>query len=346
MSRYDVLVAGAGPVGLACAIEAALRGRSVAVLEPRSGPVDKACGEGLMPGAVAALARLGVAPPGQPLRGIAYLDQGHSARHAFRSGPGLGVRRTDLQSALARRAAELGVELLPTRVTEVRQDAGRVAADGVSGEWLLACDGLHSGVRRQLGLDPRPTRAAGRRFGQRRHLAVAPWSDHVEVHWGAEAEVYVTPVGPDLVGVAVLSRARAPYDALLRQVPSMRALLPEPDDAAWVTPVRGAGPLRQRVRRRVAGRVLLVGDAAGYVDALTGEGIRTGLACARAAVDAVVAADPTGYERRWRQATRSYRVLTSGLVTASRPPLARRTIVPAAERLPRVYAAAVEALAG
>jgi flavin-dependent dehydrogenase len=150
-------------------------------------------------------------------------------------------------------------------------------------------------------------------------------------------------VAPDLVGVAVLSAGGGSYEHLLAQVPSLVERL---DGATWATPVRGAGPLLQRVRRRVAGRVLLVGDAAGYVDALTGEGIRTGLACAQAAVAAIATGHPGAYERDWRRLTRSYRVLTGGLLTATRPALARRHIVGAAARLPWVYATAVEALAG
>jgi flavin-dependent dehydrogenase len=343
VSHYDVIVAGGGPVGLACAIEAAQRGMSVALLEPRVGPVDKACGEGLMPGAVVALARLGVVPTGMPFAGIAYIDSKHVARHAFRAGPGLGVRRTTLHTALAARADQVGVQMVLARADRISQDSRSVRVGTLTADWLLACDGLHSSVRRHLGLDPRPARLRTRRFGQRRHLGMAPWSEFVEVHWSPLAEVYVTPVAPDLVGVAVLSRTRASYDDLLRQVPSVRELI---DPSVWATPVRGAGPLRQQVRRRVAGRVLLVGDAAGYVDALTGEGIRTGLACARAAVDAVAAANPAAYERDWRRLTRSYRVLTNGLLLASRPQVARRAIVGAAARLPLVFGAAVEGLAG
>jgi flavin-dependent dehydrogenase len=349
VSRYDVLVVGAGPVGLACAIEAAGRGMSVAVLEPRTSPVDKACGEGLMPGALTALERLGVRPAGMPFRGIAYVDAKHIVQHAFRAGPGLGVRRTTLQASLFARAAEVGVVLVDGRAGVVSQDTRTVRVGDLSADWLMACDGLHSPVRRQLGLDPRPTSARRRRFGQRRHLSAAPWSEFVEVHWSPLAEAYVTPVAEDLVGIALLGHPGVSYDDLLAQVPSLRDRLDRLDRAdrlEWTTPVQGAGPLRQSVRRRVAGRVLLVGDAAGYVDALTGEGIRTGLACAQAAVEAVAAADPAAYERDWRRLTRSYRVLTNGLLTASGPQVVRRHLVTAAARLPRVYGAAVESLAG
>jgi flavin-dependent dehydrogenase len=341
MARYDVLVAGAGPVGLACAIEAAQRGLAVAVLDPRTAPIDKACGEGLMPGAVSALAQLGVRPAGAPFTGITYVDPKGVARHTFRAGPGLGVRRTTLQSAMSGRAAALGVVRFEGKVEQIRQVGDAVTCGDLTGSWLLGCDGLHSAVRGLVGLEPRRATSA-RRFGQRRHLALAPWSEHVEVHWGPWAEAYVTPVGPDLVGVAVLGPPGQTYEQALAGIPTLRERLA---DAVWATPVRGAGPLRQSVPGRVAGRVLLVGDAAGYVDALTGEGIRTGLACARSAVDAIAAGHPASYERDWRRLTRSYRVLTTALVTATRQPFVRRHLVTAARAVPPAFGLAVESLA-
>lgn len=342
MTAYDVLVAGAGPVGLACAIEAAQRGLSVAVVDPRAEPIDKACGEGLMPGALSSLERLGIRPVGVPFSGIAYLDPKGVARHVFRAGPGLGVRRTILQAALAVRAAEVGVARLDGKVEQVTQDGRSVTCGGLTASWLLASDGLHSTVRHLVGLDAHPT-GSRRRYGLRRHLAIAPWSEYVEVHWGPTAEAYVTPVAPDLVGVAVLGPRGESYDDVLAGIPSLGDRLA---GGEWATPARGAGPLRQRVPSRVAGRVLLVGDAAGYVDALTGEGIRTGLACARAAVDAVIVGDPASYERDWRRLTRSYRLLTTALLTASRRQLVRRHIVTAARTVPPAFGLAVESLAG
>ena len=96
----DLVVAGGGPVGLAVALHAARAGLDVSVREPREGPIDKACGEGLMPGAVAELEGLGVRPHGHPLAGIRYLDgsgAGESVEAAFRFGAGRGVEgRVDL----------------------------------------------------------------------------------------------------------------------------------------------------------------------------------------------------------------------------------------------------------
>lgn len=339
----DLLIVGGGPAGLATAIHAARAGLDVAVAEPRPTPVDKACGEGLMPGAVRALAELGIAPNGHPLRGIRYLDAAarQHAEAGFRHGPGLGVRRTDLHAALARRVAELGVPVHPVKVdaATVRQDADSVSAAGLTARYLAAADGLHSPVRRHLGLDlpdPRPAR-----YGLRRHFTIAPWTDHVEVHWSTRAEAYVTPLGPELLGVAILTSERAPFDVQLAGFPSLAARLATQTSSA----VRGAGPLRQRVRGRVAGRVLLVGDAAGYIDALTGEGISVALAGAAQLVRCVRGDQPEQYEHAWRRASRRHRLLTGTLVRLRAHPRLTRLIVPTAARLPSLFTGLVNGLA-
>ena len=357
----DVLVVGGGPVGLAAAIEARLAGLHVVVVEPRAGTIDKACGEGLMPGTLAALARLGVDPAGHPITGISYRRTGRHVDHTFSTGPGRGVRRTTLHDALAARADELGVERLAARVEEVETGPGTVAAGGVTARWLLGCDGLHSTVRNLVGLEPpaggrrpgpgrRPAQPGpgrpaarsdprpGRRFGLRRHYRLRPWTDLVEVHWADRAEAYVTPVAGDLVGVALLGPPGTGFDATLAWMPELSARL---GGAPADGPVRGAGPLLQRTTGRTAGRVRLVGDAPGYVDALTGEGLRVGLAQARAAIATLD--DPAAYERSWRSVTRDYRLITSGLVRWATSPL-RDALVPVAVRAPLVFGTVVERL--
>jgi 2-polyprenyl-6-methoxyphenol hydroxylase-like FAD-dependent oxidoreductase len=408
----DVLVAGGGPVGLATAIGCALAGLSVAVAEPRADPVDKACGEGVMPAAVRRLAALGVTPDGRPLRGIRYLDASHRADAPFRHGDGRGVRRTVLHAALAARAASLGVAVLPARVTGFSQHDGHVTAAGVEARYLVAADGLHSPIRRALERDAPsvPGGTAGRpepdarnpaqgypaqghqalghsargglarghpappRYGLRRHYRVVPWTDLVEVYWTAGAEAYVTPVSADVVGVGLLfarpdrsgtrpgpgSAARGKgstgssidggirggtgngtdggFEARLAVFPALAERL---GSAAPASEVRGAGPLRQDVRRRVYGRVLLVGDASGYLDALTGEGIGVGLAQAEVLTRCLAAGRPADYERAWRRVSRPAWRLTAGLLWSRNQPLLAPHIVPAAQRLPWLFSALV-----
>ncbi|MGH3596478.1 MAG: NAD(P)/FAD-dependent oxidoreductase [Mycobacterium sp.] len=331
----DLLIVGGGPGGLATALHARRQGLSVIVAEPRETPIDKACGEGLMPGGLAALTSLGVDVVGLPFRGIAYLNEHRRAEARFRGGPGRGVRRTTLHAALAARAKEQDAEWISTRVTSVVQDADGVAAAGVRARWLVAADGLHSTVRRAVGI--KAVAGKPRRYGVRQHYRVPAWSNFVEVHWSPWGEAYVTPVEPELVGVAILS-SRQPD---LAWFPRLSHQLRDADRG----PARGCGPLRQVVSHRVSGRVLLVGDAAGYEDALTGEGISLAVKQADAAVTAIVDEDLSSYEAAWRRITRDYRLLTRTLVLATAPRAGRRAVVPAATLLPGVFGRAVNMLA-
>lgn len=359
----DLAVVGGGPVGLVAALAARRRGLAVAVVEPRPAPIDKACGEGLMPTGLAALRRLGVDPEGLPIRGIRYRDdRGHEARAVLPT-PGRGVRRTTLHAALTAAAAQAGIPVHPWAAAPAVQVADRVilrpgrgstrapctpgceadtaAGGGPDGDelharYVIAADGLHSPQRRALGLDV-PSPAWARR-GLRRHYRLAPWGEDVEVHWGDPGEAYVTPVAPGLVGVAVLTARVGSFEQHLTGFPALadRLAVAEPDDR-----VLGAGPFARRSRARVAGRVLLVGDAAGYVDALTGEGLALGFAQAEAAVAAVAADRPSRYERAWWQVSLPANLPTAALVAVTRVPGLRRHVVTAATRAPRVFTSAV-----
>src|SRR5271167_3063372 len=116
MHSTDVFVIGGGPAGLAAAIAARQRGWRVVVADGAKPPIDKACGEALMPDAMVALQRLGISLPATeayPLSGVRFLSSGLSAEAVFPSGTcGLSIRRTTLHRIMIERAAALGVELL------------------------------------------------------------------------------------------------------------------------------------------------------------------------------------------------------------------------------------------
>jgi menaquinone-9 beta-reductase len=340
MQSFDVAIVGGGPIGLVASIEARLAGLTVVVIEQRDGTIDKACGEGLMPGALPMLDRLGVDPDGMPIMGITYAQGNRSVSHRFAGGPGRGVRRTTLHAALSKRADELGVKRVTTKVDSLDQTVDEVRVAGMTARYLLACDGLHSTVARLVGLAlPAPKR--NRRYGIREHYAMEPWGDTVEIHYGHRAEIYVTPIAANEVGVAMLGAQHTDFDRAIADIPDLAARL---EGVPVLSSRRGAGPFRQRTRARTADRVLLVGDASGYVDAITGEGLRLGFAQALAAVRCVIANDPRRYEGEWSRITRDFRVTTTALVRFATSPL-RRGIVPLSAALPGRFGAVVESLA-
>ena len=335
----DLLVAGGGPAGLATALHAARAGLEVVVVERRSGAIDKACGEGLLPHTVRQLERLGVEPQGREFVGIRYLDGERQVDAEFRSGPGRGVRRIALHAALLEAVTAAGVRVVHRDIGTVTQDAASVRVGELRARYLAAADGLHSPIRRLLGLAV-PS-GGPRRWGIRRHVQIAPWTDHVEVHWAPGAEAYVTPVADGCVGITILTSRRGGFDGHL----SGFAALGERVGGHPHGPDMAAGPLRQQVRSRVAGRVLLVGDAAGYVDALTGEGLGIAFGGAELLVGCVVADRPGDYDRQWRRMSRRYRLLTAAVLHASEYARLRSWIVPAAAALPKVFAGVVNQLA-
>ena len=337
VSAPDLLIAGGRPAGLACAITARLQGMTAAVVDQSAPPIDKACGEGLMPGGVAALEAMGVRidPDGcAPFTGIRYVDGETVAEADFPEGEGLGVRRLYLHKALVARAEALGVDLRwKTRFTGVEGHTLHTDAGSMAGGVLVAADGLQSPIRKWLGLDGGV--AAHKRFGVRRHYRVPPWSRFVEVHWADDCEAYVTPAGPERVGVAFLwSGRKARFDDLLGEFPQLATRLA---GAEHDSRDRGAGPLQRNVKAVRKGRALLLGDAAGYKDAITGEGLSLAFHQARALVDCVQRDALDEWPAAHRRICRVPELLIELILAFERRPWLRRRVVRALANEPEAF---------
>jgi menaquinone-9 beta-reductase len=273
MKSCEVVVVGAGPAGLVAAIAARRRGLDVTVLDARIPPIDKPCGEGILPRGLAALRELGIFPPSEStlaFHGIRFVDGLRSARADFSGSTGFSMRRTRLHQFLIDRAVHAGVELLwGTRVMRIGDGFLETSRETYGYRWLVGADGQNSRVRKWAGLD---TLARGqRRFGFCSHFGVAPWSDTTEVHWADGCQIFITPMCGAEVGVAVLSsdpglrldRALSRFPDLAEKLRDARQTTRESGDT---TSVRILGAVARR-------RVALIGDASGTVDALTGHGL-------------------------------------------------------------------------
>lgn len=294
MQNVDVAIIGGGPAGLSSAIEFAERGLLVSVIESQAPIIDKPCGEGLMPEGVEHLRRLGVLAHLEqrqmsPFLGICFVNEkGERAASNFSKGYGLGCRRINLSQALYARVREFNtINLWPALALGIKKTTHGMFVETERGvlraRLIVGADGLRSSLRRWAALIGESAQV--KRYGLRQHFRIKPWSQHIEVHFRAGIEAYVTPCGPEQTNVAFLwTKGRLVIEEI--SFASMLDLFPDiKTRLAGCEPLSeqmAIGPLEQKSLAPIADGVALVGDASGYLDAITGEGISLALAQAQA----------------------------------------------------------------
>ena len=325
----EVIVVGAGPAGAATAALLAAGGRDVLVLDKMAFPREKACAEYLSPGVADVLERLGAlelvrerplaSPPG------IEMHHGDETFVVAYDGPrtALGIARPFLDAVLLdharaagarirERAHVLGVLVEDGRVVGVRA-RGDEREEALRARLVVGADGLRSAVVRSLGLDV-PVRWPKRLGLVARYRLGSPLGPFAEMHVGEHAYCGLGPVGEGLVTVGlVVSLDAKPtgeptaafFERQLAALPRVAAAL---RGAERTTAIRGAAPLARRVRHVAGPGYLLVGDAAGFLDPFTGEGVYRALRGAELAAEAAERAlgrrdaVPVGYERARREA--------------------------------------------
>jgi menaquinone-9 beta-reductase len=347
----DVFVIGGGPAGLAAAIAARLKGFSVTVADGAVPPIDKACGEGLLPEAQAALNDLGIEIPpqaGARFRGIRFLQDDAEVSADFVHGPAIGLRRPVLQELLLARAEQLGVDLL-WNTPVIGIDVGGVyLADRTHGaRWIIGADGSGSRVRQWMGLDAGAKHRG--RFANRRHYGVPRWTDYTEVYWGSGAQAYVTPLGisqaevqgEEEICVVLLGSTRedVTFENALSRWPELQERLA---GAGLASRERGAMTSMHTLSQVQRGNIALLGDASGGIDAITGEGLRLAFRQALALSDALVEGDLKSYEEAHRRLARQPMVMGELLLLLARNDGLRGHVIRRLAAKPSLFARLME----
>jgi menaquinone-9 beta-reductase len=365
----DVVIVGGGVAGSSLAIALGRAGHAVALFDAQIFPRDKPCGEGIMPAGVSALRRLGVADGagGAVFHGVRYhtgsrMAVGRFPASAAHGNSGRAQRRLVLDRCLFEMAAATpGVTAhqgvaVENPVVENGRATG-VIANGVEhrATLVIAADGAHSRFRHRFGLNLPVPRS---RIGARRHYRLSgrtapPW---VDIFLGPAHEFYVTPLPGDEVLVALLVESDAVkpplepvFDRWRLEPPMLRELLggAEPISALLAT------PLAARARRGYAPGVVLLGDAAGFLDPITGGGIAQALVTSERLAHYIVSHGPDradawlpAFERDRQSLLRDYRLLTRGVLALARHPMLARAALAALSWTPALFSHLVGVSAG
>jgi flavin-dependent dehydrogenase len=343
----EVLVVGAGPAGLAAAIASATNGLQVEVVDSRQPPIDKACGEGLMPEALEALGfnlnRDLSNTENYLLSGVRFLNdhpEGNptTAEAVFPENPGRGIRRTVLHQLLLDRAHSLGVRFHWENSVQSIEPAStghlvHTNRQTLRTRYLIGADGHHSRIAAWAGLTAATVHS--RRIGLRQHYAIAPWTNFVEVYWSKHGQAYVTPTSSNEVCVAFISNKKNPgVNQALAHFPTLERHL---SAATPSSAPRGSITLGRSLRRVTTNNIALLGDASGSVDAVTGQGLALCFRQASALARALNADDLPAYQHAHTRIQLAPRLMSRSLLQMDRSPRLRARVLNTFERYPILF---------
>lgn len=297
MKANEIAVIGGGPIGLYTAIRLARAGYKVDLFEKRAWPIDKVCGQGIMPSGYQCLKDIGIDFKGHQLchiKSVSYFDKEIQFKGELKA-TAVGIERKVLSEKLYKLALdEVNLKLYPhTTLVNIQKENQKSLLTlendtqfKKSYRFIFACDGGHSPTRKILGVEQK--RTDQRRLGARVHFNQTPWSDGVEVYWNNGIEAYITPVGEDKLEVAFLwfegriKNGKDLQQELLAQFPKLRKKL---QLETISSDFKAIGPITKYSSVLKSHNTFFIGDAYKFIDGITGEGISLGLKSADVIID-------------------------------------------------------------
>lgn len=344
MVSWDAVVVGASVAGSSSARELAARGLRVALVDRARFPRPKACGEGLLPHGLAALRGMGLDYPGELVRGIRFVSpSGLTAEADFPGGQGMVVRRERFDEFLFRAAGDTpGVTAF---------EATAYDPDRFPSRWIVGADGLRSQFHRRPEFPASPP--ALRRVGLSTHVeGLQIDRDRVEVVLHDAGEIYLAPSNDGEALVSCLFRQdRFPpgpgaEDRIVELLLSLEVLRGRIRGLRLTSPALAVAPLGLHVGAIASGNILLVGDAAGAPDPITGEGMSLALLSARALAEAIARGTPEAYASERRRLAAGSDWMGRWMLRATRYPRVADRIVAALCEHPELFTKLLEISAG
>jgi len=349
--KFNIGIIGGGPSGLATAICLAEKGLDITLFEKSKFPVDKVCGEGIMPIGVEFLNKHNILDliskdERKEFYGVRYISNNvKTVEGRFKSGFGLGIKRTTLSDALCKKLLGFKNVVIKehSELININKNEDSVEVDILESDknkqyefdYLIGCDGLRSKVRKLCELLSNKY-DEDQRIGARIHYEIEPWSDLVEVYWRNHIEAYITPVGSTTVQFAFIwdnksVRLQSKYRIDL----GLKELFPElfgrVEDHNELSKLKTIGPIAASSKRLYKNRVILLGDAYLYLDGITGEGISIAFQEAECLADSVFNYSDDFikyYEKEVKKITKNYLMMTNLALLLSYYPILRRILFP------------------
>ncbi|MFN8370297.1 MAG: FAD-dependent monooxygenase [Bacteriovoracaceae bacterium] len=367
-----ILIVGGGPSGLMLSIVLAESSPNleITVIDKKEWPVDKVCGQGIMPGGIKLLKKYGIIDfiPKElqiPFLGVQYINQdGITAKASFNKGiHGIGIERIVLSNALLKKAQTYPniklqdqtklVMLKPgdSFTPIIEKNGAQTTLDNIN--IIFGADGTNSQTKKfaQLESDKNVPLV---RMGARIHYAITPWTNFVQVYWNNDIEVYVTPVSNSKVELAFLWNKNSPtfknrslvLEDLLIFFPKLQREL---ETGTPLEKLKLKGPLYSSSKSFINKNVILLGDAYYFYDAITAEGISLSLKQAILWGDylkkfnfdykKIEASTKEIRQTIVKSIIRPYNQLTHLTLLLNRFPLLRKIVIKIFQKFPKLFSA-------